>query len=134
MRKPDVVIERIGGEKYLSRWYLIPRNRWFNIYLHCFEGSDFDGALHDHPWWSLSFLLSGVLTEDYYLHPDLGTRSQTRMRGIWRFVPYFRPATHTHAMILNSKKAWTLFITGPRLREWGFQTDEGWVSHQEYLS
>ena len=43
--KPKVI-----GKNYLSRWHIIPRNRYFNIYLHKFVGSDDDRALHDHPW------------------------------------------------------------------------------------
>jgi len=35
MRKPDFVIGRAGAP-YLERWWVIPRNRWFNIYLHHF--------------------------------------------------------------------------------------------------
>ena len=58
-RTPDLVI---GGwdDPYLLRWWLIPRNRWFNVYLHLFLRSDDDRALHDHPWFNLSFLLEGA--------------------------------------------------------------------------
>lgn len=61
-RKPDLCI---GGEDspYLKRWWLIPRNRFFNVYLHQFLKDDDDRALHDHPWWSVSFLLKGRLRE-----------------------------------------------------------------------
>lgn len=61
MRPPD----RIIGEEYLCRWYLIPRNRFIGVMLHWFIGSDDDRALHDHPWWSISFLLKGELYEIY---------------------------------------------------------------------
>ncbi|MBX8687810.1 hypothetical protein GO011_10265, partial [Mycobacterium sp. 20091114027_K0903767] len=43
---------------YLQRWYLIPRNRYCNIYLHRFIASD-DPTCHDHPWWFASLLLHG---------------------------------------------------------------------------
>lgn len=47
-RPPDVVI---GGDAspYMRRWWVIPRNRRFNVYLHHFLRSDDDRALHDHP-------------------------------------------------------------------------------------
>src|SRR3546814_8204117 len=43
LRKPDITI---GGEDnpYLRRWYIIPRNRWFNVYLHEFLRDDDDRA------------------------------------------------------------------------------------------
>ena len=48
-RAPDFVI---GGSDnpYLLRWFLIPRNPVFNVYLHKFMRSDDDRALHTHPW------------------------------------------------------------------------------------
>ena len=54
-----------GGPKreYLWRWHVIPRNRWFNIYLHKFAHGDDDRALHDHPWRSWSLLLDGRYRE-----------------------------------------------------------------------
>jgi hypothetical protein len=61
-RKPDFII---GGadEPYMLRWWVIPRNRFFNIYLHHFLRSDEDRALHDHPWLNCSWLLDGRYTE-----------------------------------------------------------------------
>ena len=48
-RHPDFIV---GGKDnpYLLRWFVIPRNPVFNIYLHRFLRSDDDRALHDHPW------------------------------------------------------------------------------------
>jgi hypothetical protein len=61
-RKPDLVI---GGDAnpYLRRWYVIPRNPVFNIYLHEIVRSDEDRALHCHPWINLSILLEGSYVE-----------------------------------------------------------------------
>ena len=54
-----------GGPRrpYLTRWHMIPRNPWFNIYLHFFVHGDDDRALHDHPWRSWSLLLDGGYRE-----------------------------------------------------------------------
>lgn len=61
-RSPDFLIG--GSEKpYLRRWFLIPRNRFCNIYLHNIRRSDDDRALHDHPWINLSILLRGCYIE-----------------------------------------------------------------------
>jgi hypothetical protein len=61
-RAPDVII---GGHDnpYLLRWFIIPRNPIFNIYLHQFLRSDDDRALHDHPWPWCSILLRGSYAE-----------------------------------------------------------------------
>jgi hypothetical protein len=58
-RSPDFVI---GGDErpYLLRWWVIPRNKVFNVYLHLFLRSDDDRALHDHPWANASMLLRGA--------------------------------------------------------------------------
>ena len=47
---PDFVV----GAYQLERWWLIPRNRFLNVYLHRFDHSDEDRALHDHMYLNLS--------------------------------------------------------------------------------
>lgn len=118
MRKPDITI----GDNYLERWFVIPRNKYFNIYLHKFSGSDDDRALHDHPWWSVSFLLKGSLSEVF--KTKLGNID---IRHPKRFIPILRAATAAHRLVLISPVAWTLFITGPKIRSWGFHCPNGWV-------
>jgi hypothetical protein len=132
-RPPDRVIR---GD-YLARWYLIPRNLYFNIYLHRFRESDDDRALHDHPWWSLSFLLAGELIET--LEDTSGNwdnvfdAEKVKFRWIYKMFPYLRRPTLMHRIILESPEAWTLFITGPKQRKWGFRLpDGGWVDHDKY--
>lgn len=54
-----------GGERrpYMTRWHVLPRNKWLNIYLHRFIHGDDDRALHDHPWHSASLILAGRYIE-----------------------------------------------------------------------
>jgi hypothetical protein len=111
-REPDVII----GNHYLHRWWVIPRNRFFNVYLHLFLHSDDDRALHDHPWWNVSWLLFGTYTE----HTPQGKRYF--VAGDLRF----RNATNPHRIELTNGACWTLFITGPVIREWGFHCPKGW--------
>src|SRR5882757_3663924 len=61
-RAPDVLIGK-EDDTYMERWWVIPRNRVFNIYLHHFLRSDDDRALHCHPWMNCSILLQGRYTE-----------------------------------------------------------------------
>ena len=122
-RPPDFNI----GPGYLLRWWLIPRNRWLNVYLHQFRRSDDDRALHDHPWASVSIILSGVYDE---LQPD----------GVRRRRPghvVFRRATQQHRIELpiiagGITYTWTLFITGPKVREWGFHCPQGFVHWRKF--
>jgi hypothetical protein len=116
-RAPDFII---GGadNPYLRRWWVIPRNKWFNIYLHQFLRDDDDRALHDHPWkFNASILLKGRYTE---VLPD--GRKLRRSGCI-----YFRPHKAPHRVeLIGNKPVWTLFITGPVVREWGFYCPQGW--------
>jgi len=111
-RAPDQVI----GVNYLERWHLVPRNRFLNIYLHRFLGSDDSRALHDHPWYSVSVMLKGEMIE----------LSDKGLRRIPRFFPIFRTAKFAHQLTLVRGPVWTIFITGPRIREWGFYCKGGW--------
>jgi len=112
--------KRIGAG-YLLRWHLIPRNKFFNIYLHKFIGDDDDRALHDHPWASFSIRLKGDLRE----HLHMGDDGAAYVLLASRFT--YRPAMYAHRLsLIDNKPAWTLFITGPRKREWGFHCKNGW--------
>lgn len=44
-----------------------------------------------------------------------------------------RRAAQMHRVRLMGAHATTLFITGPKFRDWGFMTDRGWVHWSEYL-
>ena len=74
-RPPDYII---GGKEqpYMLRWWVIPRNRWFNIYLHYFLRSDDDRALHDHPWFNVSILLDGGYTEHTIAEGGVNVRKE----------------------------------------------------------
>ncbi len=129
-RGPDVVI---GGHDrpYLMRWFVIPRNRFFNIYLHRFLRSDDDRALHDHPWVNLSLLLQGSYTEHTIAAGGINHR-QVLNAGSVRLRLSGRLA---HRIELTSGKCWTLFITGPRYRRWGFHCAErGWVHWEDFTA
>lgn len=119
-RKPDVII----GVDYLYRWWVIPRNRFFNVYLHKFCRSDDDRALHDHPWYSVSFLLRGEMLE----HSFAGKRHIRWM------LPIFRTAKFAHRLEIVKGPVWTVFITGPRIRKWGFYCPTGWRYWREFTT
>lgn len=117
------------GVGYLLRWHLIPRNPWFNVYLHKFIGDDDDRALHDHPWWSFSIRLRGTMKEHFqpstFFFAGFFPDEPSYIRTPPRFC--FRPPHFAHRLeLVEQKPCWTLFITGPRLHEWGFHCPKGW--------
>lgn len=125
-RKPDLCV---GGEDnpYMRRWYALPRNRFFNVYIHQFMRDDEDRALHDHPWWSLSWLMRGELWEHWGSSSRLIPEGKITVRS-----PTF---AHRLSMLESyRRRTWTMFITGPRLREWGFHCLNGWVHWKDFTA
>ena len=125
-RNPDFIIGE-ADNPYLLRWWIIPRNRFFNIYFHKTIKDDDDRALHDHPWLNVSILLSGGLAE---IHGD-----KKQYRRFKRFIPIFRRAVDKHRLVLPEGYTYakTLFITGPVIREWGFHCPNGWVHWKDFV-
>lgn len=132
----------IGGEDnpYCLRWYVIPRNRWFNIYLHQFLRDDEDRALHDHPWINCSIPLKNGYWEERFSRPwqdgwalPIKDMQDCPVGGIT-----FRRAATPHRVILHRGPhgplpAWSLFLTGPVIREWGFVCPGGrWVHWKRF--
>ena len=118
---PDFVI----GDDYLRRWWVIPRNPWCNVYLHDIRKSDDDRAFHDHPWMNTSFLIEG----SYIEHTPEGRF--TRQAGDY----VIRGAQQMHRLeVTPGQNAISLFITGPKVREWGFDCPQGWVHWQDFTN
>ena len=122
IRPADEVI----GTSYMRRWHLRRSQSRNNLYLHRYEGSDDDRALHDHPWRSVGILIWGSLFE---ITEENGHEVQRRL---WPFIPKFRSATYSHRIVLKSRTAFTLFFTHPKEREWGFHCPKGWVHWSEF--
>lgn len=142
-RHPDFVIGD-PNEPYLRRWYVIPRNPLFNIYLHQILRSDDDRALHCHPWLNISYLLFGSYIErlparqrqqpamDY--RPGC-TRNVQRTAGTRSGITC-RTGRMRHRLIIpdGATPCWTLFITGPAYRRWGFWCAHGWRYWKDYVN
>lgn len=130
MRKPDFVIGP-SADPYLLRWFIVPHNRWANIYLHKFVRSDDDRALHDHPWANVSVLLSGCYRE----HKRGGViklRKPWRPWAFWRLTMRFPTSPH-RVELIEGRPVWTLFLTGPKVRTWGFHCPRGWIPWTEFV-
>ncbi len=120
-RKPDFII----GDNYLRRWWVIPRNPFCNVYLHEICKSDDDRALHDHPWRNTSLILSGAYWEV--------TPGETVFRMEGDIIE--RRAEDLHRLeVEGATPVVSLFMTGPKVREWGFACPQGWRHWQDFCS
>ena len=128
-RTPDLIIAP-DGEPYLYRWHVIPRNPHGNVYFHIQVRSDPERPLHDHPWDNTSGILAGIYHELMDMTPSRGVPVwYARRRG----HVIFREAHWAHRLTLppDTPYTMTLFTTGPKIREWGYWTDRGWVHNEE---
>lgn len=153
VKRPFLLRWYVDGEKH----------RWGNCYLHQFIRNDEDRALHDHPWWNLSILLGGQYIEhtiepggvhrrQLYRAGDTKLRSpntahRVELTAEWKVVgedwiapdclagfPVWAPNLPTWCESDPTKcPSWSLFITGPVQRKWGFHCpDTGWRSNREF--
>ena len=132
-------------EPTMDRTALFPKNDFNNHFLHKYTQGEFGApALHDHPWWSISFLLYGKLEEVTYDVPQSELEDfrygyqpieKKVIRPNWPIkrepIPrvLVRPPGLVHTVQLKSEKAATYFVTGPRVRNWGFYTKWGWIPY-----
>lgn len=136
-REPDFIIAPLG-KPFLNRWHLFRNKRLGTIYLHQTVDHDDQRALHDHPWSNISVIVRGAYFE---IVPADGTRPYhggdavtpiRRERG----DVIFRKALTPHSLLLpggnQPEECWSLFITGPVVRRWGFYCPNGWVDESVY--
>jgi hypothetical protein len=121
----------IGGREdpYLIRWWVIPRNKWFNLYLHKIIKSDRDEALHDHPWINVSLLVRGSYDEHTIAaggveHVSPLLEGNLRVRG---------PSAAHRLVVRQNEPVVTLFFTGPIWRHWGFHCKAGWRHWKDFV-
>lgn len=118
---------------YMHRYYLLFNDKIveeefpklpINIMLHCIRSSDPDD-LHDHPWWYVTIILKG------------GYWEVTPKGKFWRGIGHFRidnPRNlHRIEIPNNSNGSWSLFLRGPKIKDWGFMQKGKWISHKKRL-
>jgi hypothetical protein len=131
-----IVLDRVEYEPYLERYYLFLREREqfpFNVFLHKFLKSDPDDV-HDHPWPYATLILKGGYWEWVPVFNTLGQKISEIQH--WRGPGHFRvsSANSYHRIELDPNiTAWTLFMPGPKQREWGFLVKNKWIQWEQYL-
>jgi hypothetical protein len=125
------------GELYLRRWRIV-QTPWFSLFLHKIATPDKDRDLHDHPWPFLSLVLRGGYDERLAIDAAEaainGYRPLTEVaRRGWLSIGLRRATTAHRITRLHRTPTWTLVLTGPRRRSWGFYTESGYVDWKRYL-
>ena len=117
-----------GDKLYMRAWYLIFPNRWFNNELHNIVTSDSNRRFHCHPNDFLAITLGGV---GYELIRLFNKKTKTWGEPVKRklgLIRFYR-CEHQHRVVEIRKPMWTITISGPRRRVWGFSSKEGdvWI-------
>jgi hypothetical protein len=148
----------IGGDTNPTywRWFVIPRNRFCNVYLHNFLRDD-EEDLHDHRMINISVVLQGEYMEQLFVKPPQSGMPLPGLtsRCVRRLRPRFRLPSTAHRVVLFKQDnkpipIWSLFIGLPHWRDWGFwcpgvvmtrradgrpvhRGNARWVPWQEYI-
>jgi hypothetical protein len=115
--------EELECEKgvYVRRWRI--ETPFFSIRLHHWLHSDDNRSLHDHPWWFISFIFRGGYT-------DQGTE----IRSIHRAPSLvYRSAQHKHWVEVHLDGCWSIILTGPKVRRWGFWLKNKFIVSYRYF-
>jgi hypothetical protein len=125
------ISDRRNGSVYLKRWRFVS-TPWCGVFLHHILREDWARDVHDHPWDFVSIRLLGTYDEHLYRESLTGLPVRDEVQTSRRVT--FRRATQLHriARLNRDRGVWTLILRGRRQRQWGFQTDDGWVPEYEY--
>lgn len=131
-----IVYDRVDNEPYLERYYLFLKDRDrfpFNVFLHKFLKSDPDDV-HDHPWPFATLILRGGYWE---WRPQFNSKGEKIGEvARWCGAGSFRTAsakTYHRIELDPAVTCWTLFMPGPKQRDWGFLVKNVWVQWEQYL-
>lgn len=115
--------ERLGLPTcpYLIRWRF--ESPWFSVRLHHWLAPDDDRAKHDHPWSFTTFVLKGG-------YVDSSSDGQHHLRAP---AICHRAATHRHTVFPDPGGCWTVIVTGPKVRKWGFWVKGKFVKMNKYF-
>lgn len=150
---PRYVVQTLDSRPYLERIVLHREGEHgAGTYLHLIWESDLDRDPHDHPFDFQSRIIYGGYAEERFIRwckpCDRYTKVDTticmtcggvlscKSEGVGNFRAGFQNvvrAHQLHRLSLISKPTVTLVTRGPKVREWGFQTQEGWMPSREWI-
>lgn len=121
-------IKSKAGVVHFQRYRLL-NTPWLKIYVHKICQSDQDRHMHDHPWNFVSLLLSGSYREYSAVSPRWQDVKE-RVIAAGRMVRHHH--TDAHRIRLLTPHVWSLVFAYGKTRPWGYQTERGWMEHEEY--
>jgi hypothetical protein len=95
-----------------------------SVRVHHWLKPDDDRAFHDHPWWFATIVLHGGYTDRSPAGDDVLRPGSAR----------FRRARHQHTVIPGEHGAWTLMVTGPVTRSWGFWREGRFIKANKWFA
>jgi hypothetical protein len=130
-RAPDFIIGGDTNPPYIRRWYLTTReDDKMRVYLHQQSRDDDARAMHDHIGNNVSIILDGGYMEYtpegvYKRQPgDVIVRQADQLHRLQLF---------RHPDTFRVVESWSLFIVGPKIRDWGFMCpNKGWIPWQQF--
>ena len=136
---------KVEGKKYLRRFYFTPRRRDefgekhinlpFGLKLHYFYIGDEDRQLHNHPWkWAVSYIILGGYLEERRNDNTFAVETRDVTPGSLNFIS--GECFHRVIKKPDAKHVWTLFLTGPRTKDWGFwnRDTQEYTSYEDYVT
>lgn len=113
--------------EYITRLHVV-KTPWFAICLHWIKKPDPEPYLHDHPVSFFSIILSGAYCETREKPGECDCGGHQH-----RWFNFIR-ATDKHTIKWVAQNTITLAFMGPKTREWGFHTPDGWVMWKDYYA
>lgn len=127
-RRWRICADRLGD--YMHRWYIF--TPWFGLRVHKILRGDGDRHMHDHPFHFWSFILFGTYIEHLPASQNPLRIQPTRQRTFRPGMVNAHRAEDVHLLELPAGPVWTFVVTSAYKREWGFETEIGWVHNKEY--
>lgn len=121
-------IKSRAGVLHFQRFRIL-QTPWFALFLHRISASDEDKHAHDHPWDFISFLLKGAYEETWFKSPHWSLPMHRTVKA-GQLVKHDH--SDAHKLTLVTPVVWSLVLTRGHDNPWGYQTDDGWVSHDIY--
>jgi len=111
--------------EYITRLHLF-KTPWCALCVHWLNKPDPEPYLHDHPVSFLSIILFGGYWEKRFV----GDENRSGYRGIFNYVR--ASDKDRHSIVRMKPGTVTLAFMGPKTREWGYHTPDGWVHWKAY--
>lgn len=112
---------------YITRLHLV-KTPWGALMVHFLNSPDPEPHYHDHPVTFLSIIIRGWYTEMRRINLD--PRGKCVNRGWFNYIR--ATVLDAHRIIQVAPRTITFCFVGPKTREWGFHTPEGWIGWREY--